>query len=77
MYSKPRILIFDRGINFTLKEFEEFMKEVKIEYVKIATIHCSSGQIKRYNRILALALGKLYERKEVARILRGNRVRYK
>lgn len=37
VYSKPKILISDRGTSFTSKEFEEFMNECSVKHVKIAT----------------------------------------
>jgi len=38
-YSRPRILISDRNISFTSKEFEEFMKETNVKHIrKVATV---------------------------------------
>jgi len=36
-YNKPKMLISDRGTSFTSKEFEDFVKEINIQHVKIAT----------------------------------------
>lgn len=65
MYSRPRILVSDRGTSFTSKEFEDFMLETNIKHIKVATgSPQANGQIERYNRVLAPALGKLYAGKD-------------
>jgi len=70
-YSKPKTLISDRGTSFTSKEFEDFVKEINIQHVKIATASPqANGQVERYNRILAPALGKLYDGKDWHKSLR-------
>jgi len=64
-YSRPKILISDRGTSFTSSEFEEFMSEMNIKHIKIATDSPqANGQVERYNRILAPAIGKLYDGKD-------------
>lgn len=64
-YSKPKTLVSDRGTSFTSKEFEEFMEETNMTHVKIATASPqANGQVERYNRMLAPALGKLYDGKD-------------
>lgn len=64
-YSRPRVLITDRGTSFTSGEFEEFMKGNNIEHIRIATASPqANGQVERYNRMLAPMLGKLYEGKD-------------
>ena len=64
-YSRPKILVSDRGTAFTAKEFAEFLEEENIKHAKIATASPqANGQVERYNRILAPALGKLYEGKD-------------
>jgi len=59
-YSRPRVIISDRGSAFTSHEFEEFMKEHKITHIKIATgSPQANGQVERINRILSPMLAKL------------------
>lgn len=36
-YSKPKILISDRGSSFTSNEFEEFLRKNDIKHIKVAT----------------------------------------
>lgn len=63
-YSRPKILISDRGTCFTSNEFEEFVNEANIKHIKVATgSPQANGQVERYNRILGPALGKLYDGK--------------
>ncbi|KYM94052.1 Pro-Pol polyprotein [Cyphomyrmex costatus] len=65
VYSRPKILVSDRGTSFTSKEFEEFALEMNIKHVKVATASPqANGQVERYNRMLAPALGKLYTGKD-------------
>lgn len=64
IYSRPVTLISDRGTSFTSKEFEEFMNEMNITHVKVATgSPQANGQVERVNRFLGPALGKLYDGK--------------
>ena len=64
-YSKPKILISDRGTGFTSKEFENFLNENNVKHIKIATASPqANGQVERYNRILTPMLGKLFNGKE-------------
>lgn len=64
-YSRPKTLVSDRGTSFTSKEFEDFMSEMNVKHVKVATgSPQANGQVERYNRILAPALGKLYTGKD-------------
>ena len=64
-YSKPKILISDRGTGFTSKEFENFLNKNNVKHIKIATASPqANGQVERYNRILTPMLGKLFNGKE-------------
>jgi len=59
------MLVSDRGTSFTSKEFEEFMSEMNVRHVKVATgSPQANGQVERYNRVLAPTLGKLYTGKD-------------
>lgn len=70
-YNRPRILISDRGTSFMSREFEEFMSQMNVIHVKIATgSPQANGQVERYNRILAPALGKLADAKDWHKSLR-------
>lgn len=70
MYSRPRVLISDRGTSFTSSEFEEFVSNMNIKHIKIATGSPQANeQVERYNRVLAPALGKLYDGKDWHRSL--------
>jgi len=60
MYSRPKILISDRGTAFTSQEFEAFLSEQNMKHVKVATgSPQANGQVERYNRVLASALRKI------------------
>jgi len=60
-----RAEISDRRTSFTSKEFEEFTKETNMKHMKIVIASLqANGQIERYNRMLAPALGKLYDGKD-------------
>lgn len=59
-YSRPKILISDRGTSFTSSEFAEFLTEMNITHIKVATgSPQANGQVERVNRILWPALRKL------------------
>jgi len=59
-YSRPKTLISDRGTAFTSREFEDFLSEHNVKHVKVATgSPQANGQVERYNRVLASALGKI------------------
>lgn len=61
-YSKPKIVVSDRGTCFTSKEFTDFLTEIDIQHVKVATgSPQANGQVERFNRTIALMLGKLSE----------------
>lgn len=64
-FSRPKVLVSDRGTSFTSKEFEEFMTEMNIIHIKAAIgFSQANGQVERINRILGPALGKLYDEKD-------------
>lgn len=59
-YSKPVRLISDRGSCFTSIKFKEFLSELNIKHVLIATgAPRANGQVERVNRTLTAVLGKL------------------
>lgn len=59
-YSRPKILVSDRGSCFTSKEFNDFVNNLNIKHVKIATgSPQANGQVERTNRVLAPALAKM------------------
>lgn len=61
-YSRPQVLVSDRGAAFTFHEFEEFVKNNQIKHVKIATgAPRANGQAERYNRVLTPMLAKISE----------------
>jgi len=61
-YSRPCIIISDRGTAFTSSEFESFCKENNILHVCIVT-HSSKAneQVERTNRVLGPMISKLIE----------------
>ena len=59
-YSKPRVIVSDRGSAFTSEEFSNFITEYDIKHVKIATgSPQANGQIERVNGVLNCMLSKL------------------
>lgn len=59
-YSKPRVIISDKGSCFESADFADFVKEFDIKHIKIATgSPQANGQVERLNRTLAPMLGKL------------------
>lgn len=59
-YSKPKVLISDRGTCFTSKEFTDFLSDFEVQHVKVATgSPQANGQVERVNRTLAPMIGKL------------------
>ena len=61
-YSRPNVIVSDRGTCFTSEEFETFMSECNIEHVKVATSSPkANGQIERVNSVLGPMLAKLTE----------------
>lgn len=64
-YSKPRIIISDRGSCFTSQEFKNFMDEQSVKHILIATgSPQSNGQVERVNRVLIPLLSKLVDKSE-------------
>jgi len=61
-YSRPRLLVSDRGTAFTSEEFEEFLTTNNIKHILIATgSPQANGQVERINRVIKPMLGKLIE----------------
>lgn len=59
-YSRPRVIISDRGTCFTSAEFKDFLKDNNIEHILVATATPkANGQVERINRTLGPMLGKL------------------
>ncbi|XP_015433584.1 PREDICTED: uncharacterized protein K02A2.6-like [Dufourea novaeangliae] len=62
-YSKPKILISDRGSAFTSSEFLSFVNEYEIKHIKIATgSPQANGQVERVNRVVNESLSKLTDK---------------
>lgn len=59
-YSKPKMIVSDRGSCFVSEKFKDFLRESGIQHVAIATAtpH-ANGQIERINRSLTPILSKL------------------
>lgn len=59
-YSKPKIIVSDRGSAFMSDRFKEFLREHSVKHVAIATAtpH-ANGQMERINRSLTSILSKL------------------
>jgi len=64
-YSRPRILISDRGTAFTSSEFTSFCKDNNIQHICTAT-HSpqANGQVERVNRVLGPMISKLIDSSE-------------
>lgn len=64
-YSRPRVIISDRGTAFTSSEFESFCEENNVQHVKSAT-HSpqANGQVERTNRVLGPMISKLIDNDE-------------
>lgn len=59
-YSKPKLIVSDRGSCFISKEFSDFMTEFDIKHTLIATgSPPANGQVERVNRTLTPMVGKL------------------
>jgi len=59
-YSKPIRLISDRGCAFTSATFQEFIKELDIQLIHIATgTPRANGQAERVNRTILPIIAKL------------------
>lgn len=61
-YSRPRVLVSDRGAAFTSNEFKSFCTENNIQHVCTAT-HSpkANGQVERINRIVGPMISKLID----------------
>ncbi|KYN27945.1 Pro-Pol polyprotein [Trachymyrmex cornetzi] len=61
-YSRPKIIISDRGSCFTSKEFTDFINDMNVKHIKVATgSPQANGQVERVNRVLAPALAKMVD----------------
>ncbi|XP_063994904.1 uncharacterized protein LOC135172646 [Diachasmimorpha longicaudata] len=59
-YSRPNVLVSDRGTCFTSGEFEEFFQAQHIKHIKITTgSPQANGQVERVNRVIVPMLAKL------------------
>ena len=59
-YSRPRIMVSDRGTAYTSREFREFLAENDVQHQLIATgSPQANGQVERVNRVLTPILAKL------------------
>lgn len=61
-YSRPHVIVSDRGTCFTSNEFEEFLQENNSRHVLVATASPkANGQVERVNRVLGPLLAKLID----------------
>ena len=61
-YSRPSVIISDRGTAFTSHDFEQFLTENQVKHIKIATgSPKANGQIERVNRSLGPMIAKLVQ----------------
>lgn len=64
-YSKPRVIVSDRGSCFTSQEFADFVNNQVIKHILIATgSPQSNGQVERVNRVLVPILSKIVNKEE-------------
>lgn len=64
-YSRPQVIISDRGTCFTSTLFKEFLEENNIKHILVATATPrANGQVERINRILGPMLGKLVDKEK-------------
>lgn len=50
-YSRPRVIVYDRGSCFTSNDFDEFLRSKEVMHVKIATGSPQANeQVERVNR---------------------------
>jgi len=64
-YSKPRVIVSDRGSCFTSKEFADFVNDQGIKHILVATgSPQSNGQVERVNRVLIPMLSKIVNKEE-------------
>ena len=64
-YSRPMVIVSDRGTCFTSHEFSEYLKEEDIKHILIATgSPQANGQVERVNRVLGPMLGKITDHRE-------------
>ena len=64
-FSRPRVIISDRGTAFSSSEFESFCNDSNVQHVRIAT-HSpkANGQVERVNRVLGPMISKLINNDE-------------
>ena len=61
-YSRPKCIVSDRGSSFTSNEFEQFLKDLNIKHLKIATgSPQANGQVERLNRSIGPMIAKLID----------------
>lgn len=59
-YSRPRIIVSDRGTAITSGEFEEFCEEMNVQHILNAVASPqSNGQVERVNRVLNKIMAKV------------------
>lgn len=62
-YSKPKVIISDRGSAFTSAEFEKFIKLHDIKHIKVASGSLqANGQAERINRSILPIIAKLSDK---------------
>ena len=58
-HGPPRVIISDRGVNFTSRLFQEFCKQFHIEQRFTTSYHpASNGETERFNRTMTSLLRK-------------------
>lgn len=61
-YSRPRVIISDRGTAFTAQEFQNFLTDQSIRHVLVATgSPQANGQVERVHRTLTPMISKLVD----------------
>lgn len=59
-YSRPRIIVSDRGTAFTAQEFQKFLADQNVQHILVATgSPQANGQVERVHRTLTPILSKL------------------
>lgn len=61
-YSRPEIIVSDRGTSFTSQDFREYLEQNDIKHVLIATgSPQANGQVERVNKVITPMLAKLVD----------------
>lgn len=61
-YSRPLVIVSDRGSSFTCKDLTDFLNEVNIQHIKVTTgSPKANGQVERINRVLGPMISKFMD----------------